>query len=207
MIDLYTWKTPNGRKVSIMLEELGAPYTVHPVDIGANAQFAPDFLAISPNNKIPAIVDRDTGVSVFESGAILIYLAEKFNVALLPSEPAARAQALSWLFFQVGGVGPMFGQYGHFHVYAREDVPYAKKRYADETARLIGVMDKRLADAPYLAGDYSVADIASYAWTLWAFDRLAAEDGAFAADHAHVRDWLARIGERPAVQRGLAIPR
>ncbi|NQV43483.1 MAG: glutathione S-transferase N-terminal domain-containing protein, partial [Rhodospirillales bacterium] len=171
MIDLYTWSTPNGRKISIMLEELALPYAVHSVDIGADEQFAPDFLAISPNNKIPAIVDPDgpdgKPLSVFESGAILIYLAEKTGSTLWPTEPRQRMVTLEWLMFQMGNLGPFLGQANHFLKWSKEDVPYAKKRYRDEAHRLYGVMDRRLADVAFLAGDdYSIADIACYPWVM-----------------------------------------
>jgi len=207
MIDLYTWTTPNGRKASIMLEEVGLDYAVHPVDIGKDEQFAPDFLKISPNNKIPAIVDRNTGVSVFESGAILIYLAEKTGSPLLPTGAAARAKTLEWLMFQMASVGPMFGQLGHFVLFAEEKVPYAIKRYADETVRILGVMDRRLGEADHLAGDYSIADVATYAWTRAVLDRIAAQDGVELPQFANVAAWLDRVGARPAVRKGMEIPK
>ena len=171
MIDLYTWFPPNGRKASIMLEEVGLPYNLHTIDIGADEQFAPEFIKISPNNKIPAIVDPEgpdgEPISIFESGAILIYLAEKTGSALLPSEPRTRLDVMQWLMFQMGGGGPFFGQAHHFLRFAKEDVPYAKDRYRTETHRLYGVMDKRLAEVPYLAGqDYSLADVATYPWAM-----------------------------------------
>ena len=204
MIDLYTWTTPNGRKASIMLEEVGLPYTVHPINIGKGDQHTPDFLRINPNNKIPAIVDHDgpdgQPVTVFESGAILIYLAEKTG-RLLPKDGADRAAALQWLMFQMGGVGPMFGQVGHFKMAAPEPNPYAEKRYTDESLRLLGVMDGRLTDAPYLAGAYSIADIATYPWIL-AGRRLGLDLEAF----GNVSRWLEAIGERPAVVKGMAVP-
>lgn len=205
MIELYTWGTPNGRKISIMLEECGLPYSVHPVDIGENEQFAPDFLRINPNNKIPAIVDPDGpggALPLFESGAILIYLAEKTG-RFLPVAPRARAITLQWLMFQIGGIGPMFGQAHHFRRIAREDVPYAIRRYTDETHRLYGVMDKKLADTPFLAGDdYTIADIATYPWV--------ARNGWHGIDLAravpNVKAWFDRIGARPAVEKGMAVP-
>ena len=204
MIDLYTWTTPNGRKASIMLEEVGLPYTVHPINIGKGDQHTPDFLRINPNNKIPAIIDHDgpggQPVTVFESGAILIYLAEKTG-RLLPKDGADRAAALQWLMFQMGGVGPMFGQVGHFKMAAPEPNPYAEKRYTDESLRLLGVMDGRLTDAPYLAGAYSIADIATYPWIL-AGRRLGLDLEAF----GNVSRWLEAIGERPAVVKGMAVP-
>ncbi len=199
MIDLYYWPTPNGRKISIMLEECGLPYEVVPVDIGRGDQFKPEFLKISPNNRMPAIVDRDTQVSVFESGAILVYLAEKTG-KLLPGELQPRFDVLQWLFWQVGGLGPMAGQLSHFVNYAPEPVPYAKQRYADEYDRLLCVMDTRLEDREYLAGAYSIADIACFPWVAnW--QKL----GADVSDFPHLRAWLERIGARPAVARGMAL--
>ena len=204
MIDLYTAATPNGRKVSIMLEEVGLAYTVHPIDIGADEQFEPSFLEISPNNKIPAIVDSegpgDEPVSVFESGAILIYLAEKTG-CLMPSESRQRLVVLQWLMFQMGGVGPMFGQANHFIKFASEDVPYGKTRYRNEVMRLLGVMDRRLAVVPYLAGDYSIADVATWPWVM----RTEWYDTDWSR-FPHVRRWYDTIGEREAVIRGAAIP-
>ena len=206
MIELHTWKTSNGRKVSIMLEELGIPYTVHPVDIGKGDQFEPAFLKISPNNRIPAIIDTEgpdgEPISVFESGAILIYLAEKFASPLLPTDPRARLTVLQWLMWQMGGVGPMFGQTHHFNRFAPEDVPYAKKRYSDETRRLYGVMDGRLSESEYLGGaDYSIADIATYPWTVrheW--------QGVDLAEFPNVKRWFDALSARPAVQIGLEVP-
>ncbi len=209
MIDLYTWRTPNGYKASIMLEEVALPYDVHPVDISKGQQFAPEFLVINPNNKIPAIVDREgpggKPFNVFESGAILLYLAEKTG-RLLPKDPRRRSEAVQWLMFQMGGVGPMFGQYSHFAVYAKEKIPYAIKRYLDESLRLLGVLDKRLAMVEYLAGEYSVADVATYPWVSAMLPRLtdAARDEVDAL--GHVKRWLSLVGERPAVKKGLGIP-
>ena len=204
MIDLYTAPTPNGRKVSIMLEEIGLAYTAHKVDIGADEQFRPEFLAISPNNKIPAIVDPDgpdgKPVSVFESGAILIYLAEKTG-KLMPTDPRERLDVLQWLMFQMGGVGPMFGQANHFIKFAKEDVPYGKKRYRDEAMRLLGVMDRRLGQVDYLAGDYSIADIATWPWVMRA-EWYDTDWSAF----PNTKRWYDTIGARPAVQRGTAVP-
>ena len=204
MIDLYTAATPNGRKVSIMLEEVGLAYIVHPIDIGADEQFEPSFLEISPNNKIPAIVDSegpgDEPVSVFESGAILIYLAEKTGL-LMPSEARQRLVVLQWLMFQMGGVGPMFGQANHFIKFASEDVPYGKTRYRNEVMRLLGVMDRRLAAVPYLAGDYSIADVATWPWVM----RTEWYDTDWSR-FPHVRRWYDTIGAREAVIRGAAIP-
>ncbi|MHA7871124.1 MAG: glutathione S-transferase family protein [Hyphococcus sp.] len=205
MIDLYTWTTPNGRKISIMLEELGLDYAVRPVNIGKDEQFAPAFLKISPNNKIPAIVDRETGVSVFESGAILMYLAEKTRSPLLPSEGDARAKTLEWLMFQMGGLGPMLGQYYHFTSPARDALPYAVDRYSNESKRLLGVMNTRLADAAYLAGDYSIADIASYPWVK-ALSARFAQLGLGDGDIGNVAAWLARVGARDAVRKGMEVP-
>src|SRR5690606_7930861 len=204
MIDLYTWKTPNGRKISIMLEATGRPYRVHTIDIGKGEQFAPDFLKISPNNKIPAIVDPygpdGEPISLFESGAILIYLSAKAG-KLLPEGMRGRFEALQWLMFQMGGVGPMFGQVHHFLRFAGEDVPYAKKRYTDEKDRLYGVLDRRLGEAEFLADEYSIADIATYPWVArheWQATDL--------NDYPNVRRWFDAISARPAVQRGMAVP-
>ncbi|MEM7024265.1 MAG: glutathione S-transferase N-terminal domain-containing protein [Pseudomonadota bacterium] len=202
MIDLYTWGTPNGRKVSIMLEEVGLPYEVHPIHIGQGDQYKPEFLEISPNNKIPAIVDRDNGYAMFESGAILIYLAEKTG-KLLPTEMQARMDVLQWLMFQMGGVGPMFGQTHHFHRFAKEKIPYAIDRYVGETKRLYGVMDKRLADHAYLAGDYSIADIATFPWVArWEWHAL--DNGI--KDFPNVTRWYDEIRARERVQRGYNVP-
>ncbi|MBO9709805.1 MAG: glutathione S-transferase N-terminal domain-containing protein [Caulobacter sp.] len=209
MIDLYTWGTPNGRKIPIALEELGLAYRVHPVDIGQNEQFAPDFLRISPNNKIPAIVDHDAPhgpQSVFESGAILVYLAEKMDRLLASSGPA-RVAALEWTFWQVGGLGPMAGQLNYFALRAPEPLELAIDRFADEVRRLLGVMEGRLEKVPYLAGtDYSIADIASYPWTRAAvatLEKIQPDRPPLPA----VRGWLERVGERPAVKRGMEVPR
>ncbi len=203
-IDLYTWSTPNGRKISIMLEEVGLPYRVHPVDIGAGAQFEPEFLKISPNNKIPALVDSEgpdgQPVSLFESGAILIYLAEKAG-ALLPKEARARYKTLEWLMFQMGNVGPMFGQAHHFRRFAKEKVPYAIERYTKETRRLYGVMDRRLGAAEYLAGAYSIADIATLPWVArfpW--------HGLELAEFPNIKRWYDALAARPAVIKGMEVP-
>lgn len=204
MIELYTWGTPNGRKVSIMLEEVGLAYNVHAVDIGKDEQFAPDFLKISPNNRIPAIVDSDgpdgAPISVFESGAILLYLAEKTG-KLMPADPRARVAVLEWLMFQMGGVGPMFGQANHFIRFAKEDVPYGKQRYRNEALRLLGVMDRRLSEVEYLAGDYSIADVATWPWVM----RAEWYDVDW-AQFPRVKHWYDTIGARPAVQRGTSVP-
>ena len=204
MIDLYTFNTPNGRKISIMLEELGVPYRAHMVNILKGDQFKPAFLAISPNNKIPALVDQDgpdgAPLSVFETGAILIYLAEKYG-QFLPSDPAGRFQTLQWVFWQVGGVGPMFGQAGHFLRFAPEDVPYAKERYLSETKRLLGVLNTQLSGGhDYIIGDtYTIADIAAAPW----IDGLHFYGlGDLLDAYPPVKAWLARVRARPAVQRG-----
>ncbi|MEQ8665892.1 MAG: glutathione S-transferase N-terminal domain-containing protein [Rhodospirillales bacterium] len=207
MIDFYTWGTPNGRKVSIMLEEIGLDYTVHTVDITADEQFDPAFLAISPNNKIPAIVDHDgiggRKMTLFESGAILIYLANKTKTGLFPSDTAERYETLQWLMFQMGGVGPMFGQANHFLHFLKEDVPYAQNRYRTETHRLYGVMDRRLADNAYLAGGaYTIADIATYPWVMrWNWHEID-----LPKQCPNVWRWVETIGARPAVERGMAVP-
>ena len=204
MIDLYTWRTPNGRKVSIMLEEVELPYAAHPIDIGKDEQFAPDFLAISPNNKIPAIVDRDGPgggpYSVFESGAILLYLSEKAGGRFLPRDARPRYDVMQWLMFQMGGVGPMFGQAHHF-IRAREAVPYAIERYKNEARRLYGVMEKRLSAHEYLAGEYSVADIATYPWV--GRHEMHQVD---LADFPQVERGFDAVSARPAVQRGMKVP-
>jgi GST-like protein len=205
MIDLYSWQTPNGFKVSIMLEETELPYRVHPVNIGQGEQFDPEFLKISPNNKIPAIVDPDgpggKPISLFESGVILIYLADKtgrFHAA----DPGNRYRELEWLMFQMGGVGPMFGQAHHFRKHVKEPVPYAFERYTKETHRLYGVLDRRLAEHAYLAGeDYTIADIATWPWVSrfeW--------HGIDWADFPNVKRWFDEIWERPAVKRGRVVP-
>lgn len=209
MITLYTWTTPNGRKIPVALEEMGLPYEVRPVDIGANEQFSAAFLAVSPNNKIPAIVDHGAAggpVSVFESGAILVYLAEKSGL-LLPSGGAARAKVLEWLFWQVGGIGPMLGQLFYFAVRAPEKVPPAIERFQEEANRLFGVLERRLSEAPYLGGDaYSIADIATYPWVIPAIGLVRAGAGDALGPLPAVDRWLAEVGARPAVQRGMAIP-
>jgi len=206
MIDLYTWTTPNGRKVSVMLEECGLPYEVHPVDIGKGEQFGPEFLAICPNGKIPAILDREARVSMFESGAILIYLGEKTG-RFLPASGAPRAAALSWLVWQMANVGPMFGQARHFASVAPERLPYAIDRYVTESARLLKVMDDRLAQVDYLAGDYSIADIATYPWVTAGFDTIKSVKPDVVGEGAHVARWLAALGSRAAITRGMTVPR
>ena len=206
MIDLYTWGTPNGRKISVMLEELGLAYNTHPVDITKGQQHEPRFLKISPNNRIPAIVDPDgpggQPISVFESGAILIYLAEKTKSTLLPADPRKRWATLEWLMWQMGGVGPMFGQAHHFLYQPKEDVPYGKKRYHDETKRLYKVMNARLGECKYLAGDdYSIADIATYPW-VHRHKRHQVDLG----DYPNVKRWFDGISKRPAVEKGMQVP-
>ena len=209
MIEVWTWPTPNGQKVHIMLEELELPYKVIPVNIGAGEQFRPEFLAITPNHRIPAIVDTDapspTGggsgrFTLFESGAILIYLAEKTG-RLIPTEPAARYHCLQWLMFQMGGVGPMFGQYNHFANYANEKLPYAITRYTNEVARLLRVLETRLSQSKWLAGDaYSIADIATFPWV-----RNPASRKVELKDYPAVERWHDLIAARPAVERGIAV--
>lgn len=202
-IRLYYWPTPNGWKISIMLEETGLPYEVIPVNIGKGEQFKPDFLAISPNNKIPAIVDPDgpggAPISVFESGAILQYLGRKTG-QFYPSDERARVEVDQWVFWQMGGLGPMAGQTHHFRIYAPEKIGYAIERYTNETHRLYGVMNRRLADRDYLAGDYSIADIACVGWA-----RLWDRQGQQIDEFPHLKAWLERVLARPAVKRGLAV--
>lgn len=206
MIDLYTWSTPNGQKASIMLEETGLPYRVHPVNIAKGEQKTPDYLAINPNGKIPAIVDHevDNGLAVFESGAILVYLAEKAG-QLLPTG-SERAKVLSWVFWQVGGLGPMLGQWGHFSRSAPEQIPYSLQRYFEESLRLFGVLNQHLSNREYLANDYSIADIASYSWTVNGFKFLKQQQPDIEAQFPHLKQWSERIGERPAVVAGMQIP-
>lgn len=205
MIDLYYWTTPNGHKVTIFLEETGLPYRITPVNIGKGEQFQPYFLSISPNNRIPAIVDDEPAdggppVSIFESGAILLYLAEKTG-KLLPTDLRGRTEALQWLFWQMGGLGPMAGQNNHFRYAAPEPLPYAIERYTNETNRLYGVLNKRLADRPFLAGnDYSIADIASYPWVL-PYER----QGQSLDDFPHLKRWFDAIRTRPATKRAYAL--
>jgi len=203
-LQVYSWPTPNGHKVHIMLEELGLAYEVVPVDIGAGAQFEPDFLRISPNNRIPALVDPEgpggQPLSLFESGAILIYLAEKTG-RFLPPEGGPRYAVLQWLMWQMGGLGPMLGQAHHFLQYAPEDVPYGKTRYSGEARRLYGVLDRRLAQSRYLGGDdYSIADMAAWPWT-----RVPHKQGVERDDYPNFRRWFAEIEARAAVQRGIKV--
>ena len=200
MIDLYTWMTPNGRKASIMLEEIGLPYTVHPIDITEGAQHHPDYLKISPNNRIPAIVDHDTGITMMESGAILLYLAEKTGM-LLPTEEKARWKTIEWLMWQMGGIGPMLGQAHHFLQFNQGKSEYAEERYATEAKRLYGVLDRRLAEVEYLAGGYSVADIATWPWiSRFEWQRIHMDI------YPNVKRWYISMAERPAVQRGYHVP-
>ncbi len=200
MIELYTWSTPNGRKVSIALEELGLPYSVQAVDISKDEQFKPEFLAISPNNRIPAIVDTDTGQALFESGAILMYLADKTG-KLCPTDAKARWACVQWLMWQMGGVGPMLGQVHHFVKYNKGKAPYAEERYLKEAHRLYGVLDRQLARDEFVAGAYSIADIAIWPWISrfeWQTIDL--------KQYPNVLRWYKSIAARPAVQRGYDIP-
>jgi GSH-dependent disulfide-bond oxidoreductase len=203
MIDVYFWTTPNGYKVTIALEELGLPYNVIPINIGKGDQFKPEFLKISPNNKIPALVDPEgpggKPISLFESGAILIYLAEKTG-RLMPKEVRGRYNVLEWLMFQMASVGPMLGQAHHFRRYAPEQIQYAIDRYTNEARRIYNVIDKRLAEVPYLAGDYSIADIATYPWL-----RPHRWQGQNLEDFPHLKRWYDEIEKRPAVQKGCAV--
>jgi GST-like protein len=204
MIDVYSWATPNGHKVHIMLEECGLEYRAHAVDIGAGDQFKPEFLAISPNNKIPAIVDHDgpggRDLALFESGAILLYLAEKTG-KFLPADPAARYATIEWLMFQMGGVGPMLGQAHHFRIYAPEKIDYAIARYTNEARRLYGVMERQLAQHAYLAGaDYTIADIATFPWT-----RSWQNQGIELSEFPHVQRWHEEITARAAVKKGVEV--
>ena len=198
-ISLYTWATPNGRKVSIMLEELELPYETHAVNIGADEQFAEDFVRISPNNKIPAIVDHDTGRAMMESGAILMYLAEKTG-KLMPADDS-RWTVIEWLMFQMGGVGPMLGQTHHFVRFNPGKAPYAEERYSKENARLYAVLDKRLGEHEYLADEYSIADIATWPW-ISRFEWQQMDLNAY----PHLKRWYVAIAERPAVERGYHVP-
>jgi GST-like protein len=204
MIEIWTWPTPNGHKVHIALEEMGLYYDIKPVNIGKGEQFSPEFLAITPNHRIPAILDRNgpggEPMALFESGAILIYLAEKTG-RFISGAPAARYACLQWLMFQMGGVGPMFGQYGHFNTYAPEKIPYAMERYANEVKRLHRVLEKRLSTAEYLAGDeYSIADMATYPWLRFP-ERRGIDLSAFPS----VKRWFETIDARPAVKRGVSV--
>lgn len=200
MIDLYYWTTPNGHKITLFLEEAGLPYRIHPIDIGKGDQFQPAFLAIAPNNRIPAIVDQapvDGGapISLFESGAILLYLAGKTG-RFLPADLRGRAEVSQWLFWQMGGLGPMAGQNHHFSNYAQEKIPYAIGRYVNETNRLYGVLNKRLADREFVAGDYSIADMAAYPWIV-----PHEKQGQDLNDFPHLKRWFDSIAQRPATVR------
>jgi len=202
MIDLYTWSTPNGHKLHIMLEETGLEYQLHPVNIASGEQFEPDFLRLSPNNKIPAIIDYygpdGLPLQMFESGAILIYLSDKTGL-LMPHETGPRMIVMQWLMFQIAHIGPMLGQAHHFRKYANESVPYAIERYTSEARRLYGVLDQRLSESPYLGGtDYSIADIATFPWL-----RSATDQGVTLSEYPHVQNWFDIINKRSAVQRGL----
>jgi GSH-dependent disulfide-bond oxidoreductase len=202
-IKLYYWPTPNGWKITIMLEEVGLPYEVIPVNIGKGDQFEPEFLKIAPNNRMPAIIDPEgpdgRPISLFESGAILIYLADKTG-RFLPQDPRGRYEVLQWLMFQMGNVGPMFGQAHHFRGYAPEPIPYAVERYTNEANRLYGVLDRRLGEADYVAGDYSIADMAIFPWTI-SHER----QGVSLDEYPNVRRWSDALHARPAVERGLAV--
>lgn len=203
MIDLYYWPTPNGHKITLFLEETGLPYTIHPINIGKGEQFQPDFLKIAPNNRMPAIIDHDpadggTPLSLFESGAILLYLAEKTG-KLIPVDLRGRAEVLQWLFWQMGGLGPMAGQNHHFRNYAPEKLPYAIDRYVNETNRLYGVLDRRLADRAFVAGDdYTIADMASYPWV------LPEPQGQNIEDFSNLKRWKEAIADRPATKTAYA---
>lgn len=203
MIDLYTWTTPNGRKIHIMLEETGLPYRAHGVNLGKGEQFKPEFQAISPNNKIPAIVDSDgpggKPYALFESGAILMYLAEKTG-QFWPQDMATKYRVVEWLMFQMGGIGPMSGQADHFRQDALEKIPYAIDRYTNEVKRLYRVMDRRLGEVPYLAGDYSIADMAVFPWS-----QSHKRHGVELTDYPNVKRWFDIIMARPAVARGIKV--
>ncbi|MFC4271578.1 glutathione S-transferase [Sneathiella chungangensis] len=202
MIDLYTWTTPNGRKVSILLEELGLPYNVKSIDIGNDEQKTPEFLEISPNGRIPAIVDHDTGIRMMESGAIMLYLSKKAGGKLVPTDEKAYWQMMEWLMWQMGGLGPMAGQVHHFVRFNPGKAPYAEDRYLTEAKRLYGVLDTALANRDFVAGDYSIADIAIWPWISrfeWQTIDL--------ADYPNVKGWYNRIFERPAVQKGYHVPK
>jgi len=200
MIDLYTWTTPNGRKVSILLEELGVEYAAHGVNIGQDEQFDPAFLAIAPNNKIPAIIDREAGVELMESGAIMLYLAEKYGRFLEVGE--GRLRVIEWLMWQMGGIGPFLGQVHHFLKFNRGKAPYAEERFSKEARRLYGVLDRRLEGREFVAGAYSIADMATWPW-ISRFEWQEIDLNEF----PNLRDWYVRIAERPAVQRGYQVPK
>ena len=200
MIDLYTWSTPNGRKVSIALEEMGLPYNTHTIDIGKDEQFKPEFLKISPNNRIPAIVDHDNGLALFESGAIMMYLADKTG-KFWPTDAKAHWQTTQWLMWQMGGVGPMLGQVHHFVKYNAGKAPYAEERYLKEAKRLYGVLDKQLAQTEFVAGAYSIADMSIWPWiSRFEWQQMDLNQ------YPHVKRWYVAIAKRPAVQRGYDVP-
>jgi GSH-dependent disulfide-bond oxidoreductase len=206
VIDLYYWPTPNGWKISIALEEMALPYRVKPVNIGRGEQFAPEFLAISPNGRMPAIVDTEPAgggapLAIFESGAILLYLAEKSG-CFLPADLRGRSDVLQWLFWQVGGLGPMLGQHGHFRLYANEKIPYAIERYERETRRLYGVLERRLANREHVCGSYSIADMACWPWVV-----THKAQGIDLAEHPNVSRWYAALKQRPALRRGYDLGR
>lgn len=201
MIDLYTWTTPNGRKASIALEEFGLAYSAHAIDISKDEQFQPDFLRISPNNKIPAMVDGDTGVTLMESGAILVYLADKTG-RLLPGQGEARYRVLEWLMWQMGGIGPMLGQAHHFLHFNRGKAPYAEERFRTEARRLYGVLDKRLTGRDFVAGEFSIADIAIWPW-ITGFEWQDVDLN----DFVEVKRWYLAVAARPAVQKGFQVPK
>lgn len=199
MIDLYTFTTPNGRKPAIMLEEVGLSYNIHKIDITKGEQFTPEFIEINPNSKIPAIIDHETEITVFESGAILIYLAEKTN-RFMPSDLAGRTKVIEWVMFQMASVGPMMGQLNHFKRFAPEKIPYAIERYEKEVYRIFSVLESQLQNQNYLTGDYSIADIATYPWVAaYTFAHLTLDN------HPYLKRWTERVGERSAVQKGMAI--
>jgi GST-like protein len=208
-IDLYTWTTPNGRKISIMLEEIGLPYKVITVDLGKQQQFEAAFTAVTPNQKIPAIVDHDVRggpLSIFESGAILIHLAEKTG-KLLATDVRRRATTMQWLMFQMSHVGPIIGQAGHFSNQAPEKIPYAIQRFVAESLRIVGVLDQGLRGHEYLAGEYSIADIATYPWVVAAWEPFGRMMPEKVGEMTQVQAWLDRMAARPAVQRGMAVPK
>jgi GSH-dependent disulfide-bond oxidoreductase len=208
MIDLYTWTTPNGRKISVMLEETGLPYKVIPVNLHKEEQFTPEFTAINPNQKIPAIVDHDVAggpLAIFESGAILVHLGEKTG-KFLPTNVRQRSRVMQWLMYQMSHVGPIIGQAGHFANQAPEKIPYAIQRFVNESVRIVGVLNVGLNGAEFLAGDYSIADMATYPWVMAAWGPFQAMMPDKVAEFGNVKRWLDAMGARPAVQRGMAIP-
>jgi GST-like protein len=201
MIDLYIWTTPNGRKVSILLEELALPYETHPIDIGKDEQFQPEFLAVAPNNKIPAIVDRDTGFALMESGAIMLYLADKAG-KFLPASGEARYRVLEWLMWQMGGIGPFLGQAHHFLKFNKGKAPYAEERYRNEAKRLYGVLDGRLSRRSFVADEYSIADMAIWPWiSRFEWQEIDLNE------YPNVKRWYTEVASRPAVQRGYDVPK